>query len=479
MRDQLVNSILLTCSLVTTMTSGCRLPKLFLKPTSGSLHYDTAFEQELSGKPVPAEESLQYDYKWRYRETLSEPVSLIDYKKDEYSKWNVLFATNRVPVSQGHSSSVEFGKDYSTQLTYGHCQVELTVPTKADLKAAEPDGTLGKVFEILPQPWQQEVTFDETAYRNLQATTPVAKHVFYTELAEQLELSRQNDVLVFVHGFNVDFPSAVGRVAQIARDMPFNGAIIAYSWPSQGGVDNYQRDGNVVNDSIPAFKQFLTDLKGELPADSKLNIVVHSMGNRLVMRSLSQLQNAEELSPQWLENIVLCAPDVGVDEFKRVGPAVVASAKHATLYRCLNDSALIASSYRNGEERAGGSLAPVILNGMDTVECAVIDTSILGHSYYGSNPHMLRDLFCLLKEATPAAERPWMKKQKIPFQGDMWIIADWPVQLDWTWHTERLPSRLRTGELANNSNPQVLQSSWESGKVNLNDSKRTQQSLRK
>ena len=424
--------------------TGCRLPKLFLTPPENTLYYDTAFEQELVGKAEPDPDSLEYDFKWRYRDSLAEPVTLVDYQKDAYSGWNILFATNRDSQIDATTKAVRFRNDYSQDLHYGRCSVGLTEPTDAELEKAKPDGLFGKVVERLPKPWQHEVIFDEAKYTSVEDVTPLQSQIFYQQLNQQIANSRQKDVLVFVHGFNVDFESSVGRLAQIARDLPVNGAVVAYSWPSQGGVENYGQDGDVVNESIIPFKQFLDDLKANLTTETNVNIVVHSMGNRLVMRSVSQLMYAENDAALRFDNIGLCASDVGVEEFKRIGPAVIDSANHTTLYRCLNDSALIASSFRNKEERAGGSNAPVILEGMDTVECAVIDTSILGHSYYGSNPHMLRDLFCILKESQAAAERPWMKKQKIPFQGDMWIIADWPVQLEWNWH---LPQQSSDGVL--------------------------------
>lgn len=459
---------LITCLFLMCPT-GCRMPKLFLTPPATSLYYDTAFEQELMGKIEPARDSLEYDFKWRYRNTLAEPVTLVDYKKDVSSTWQILFATNREPQVHQTTQTVSYRNRFSETLRYGSCKVQLTVPTQRELKDARPDGFFGELLDLLPHPWQYEVIFDEEKFTTVEQVAPLRTTVFYQRLNAQVAASREQDVLIFVHGFNVDFESSVSRLAQIARDMPFNGAVVAYSWPSQGGVENYERDGDVVDESIEPFMQFLEEMKANLPAETRVNLVVHSMGNRLAMRSISRLMSREIDPPQRFENVVLCAPDVGVSEFKRLGSSVIDSSKHTTLYRCLNDSALIASSYRNGEERAGGSYAPVIMEGLDTVECAVIDTSILGHSYYGSNPHMLRDLFCILKEAQSAAERPWMKKQPIPFQGDMWIIADWPLKLEWDWHlNDNQYGILQAGFTHEESNPGTP-SAQNPGKIELSN----------
>ncbi len=431
---------LILCTLIVFSTSGCRLPKFFLTPPETTLFYDTAYEQELIGKSEPDHESLAYDFKWRYRDSLAEPVTVVDYEEDVSSKWNILFATNRTPELNAQTQTVSYENDYSENLRYGQCSVTLTEPSEEELTEARPEGLFGKVVDALPKPWQEEIVFEEEKYTSVNDVSPLDDREFYQRLNTQVTASRQKDVLVFVHGFNVNFKSSVSRLAQISRDMPFNGAIVVYSWPSQGGVENYKRDGEVVNDSVAPFTQFLNDLKANLPDAAKVNIVVHSMGNRLVMRSISRLGDTQSGASTRFENVVFCAPDVGVEEFKRLVPLNMPHAKRTTLYRCLNDSALIASSYKNGEERAGGSLAPVIIEGLETIECAVIDTSILGHSYYGSNPHMLRDLFCIVKENKSAADRPWMKKQSIPILGHYWIIAGWPVQLEWAWHFEKPPS---------------------------------------
>lgn len=421
-------------TLILLTFTGCRLPKLFINPELPVIKYDTAFEQDLIGLPPPAPDSIEYDARWRYRDTLAEPVTLLNYAHGSESTWEILFATNRVPQRSERPGEVRFSGNYSQGMTYGATTVQLRIPDPEELQANKPQGFWGKAFKYLPRSWQEEILIDERQLSSLERVTPQQQEQFYTNLRTKLAASREQDLLIFVHGFNVDFESAVSRATQIARDMPFNGAVIAYSWPSQGGVENYQRDGEIIEDSLDSFSTFLIDLQREIPPGTRVNLIVHSMGNRLVMRALSRLELPQNRESPFFENIVLCAPDVGVEDFKRMGRQVVKHAHRTTLYRCLNDTALIASAYKNGEERAGGSLAPVILEGLETIECSVIDTSILGHSYYGSNPHMLRDLFCLIKERQGAEQRAWLTRKSIPYQGHYWIVGSWPPQMEWVWH---------------------------------------------
>ncbi|MCA8991842.1 MAG: alpha/beta hydrolase [Planctomycetaceae bacterium] len=427
--------MLTTCFV--TMCVGCRVPKvgMFFDPPEKVLVYDTAQEREIAGQDTPPEDSLAYDYRWRYRNSLAEAVAVRQWDQDAGSVWRVLFATNRQPDTSSLSQQVEFTNTVDAQPHFGSCSVALS---HQEPEIEEPDNVvLATALSVLPGEWQKEVSYDQSKYAAVDDKQLLSSDLFFGELRQQVARSRQHDVLLFVHGFNVDFDSAAIRLAQIAKDLPFNGAIVAYSWPSQGGVGAYSADGQVVQQSIPAFKQFLTELTKQLPADTRINIVVHSMGNRLVLRTLAELD--ESPHPRF-QHVVFCAPDVGVEEFKEKSPLAIKHCRHATLYTCMNDAALIASAKVNHEERAGGSLVPTIVPGIDTVECAVIDTSLMGHSYYGSNKFILRDLFAILKEDQPADERKWLKPHKVPFHGMQYIFGDYPVDLQWVWHYDNTQS---------------------------------------
>jgi len=416
---------------ITMMCFGCRVPKfgVLIDPPERVLVYDTAQEQEIAGQDPPPEDSFEYDYRWRYRDSLAEAVAVEHWEPNIGSVWRVLFATNRQPHADTQSRQVQFSNTVDSHPHYGSCSVALS---HQEPEIEKPDNKLmAAAFSVLPNEWQKEVSYDQSQYAAVDEKQLLPSGQFFGELRQQVARSRQKDLLVFVHGFNVDFDSAAIRLAQIAKDLPFNGAIVAYSWPSQGGIGSYRDDGLVVQQSIPAFRQFLEEITRQLPVDTRVSIVVHSMGNRLVLRTLAQL---DETTQPRFQHVVFCAPDVGVEEFQEKAPLAIKQCRHATLYTCMNDSALIASAKVNREERAGGSMVPTIVPGIDTVECAVIETSILGHSYYGSNKFILRDLFAILKEDQPAEKRSWLKPHKVPFHGMQYIFGDFPVDLQRVWH---------------------------------------------
>ena len=69
------------------------------------------------------------------------------------------------------------------------------------------------------------------------------------------------EVLIFVHGYNNSFEDAIKKAAQVKVDMPWNGPIIAFSWPSYGDAINYLGDEAMYQSSLPAFLQTLNLLQ--------------------------------------------------------------------------------------------------------------------------------------------------------------------------------------------------------------------------
>ncbi len=326
-----------------------------------------------------------------YAESLKDPVAAE--QTEEFSKWKVLYATNRIP-EKNKAGETGYANEYGDALAFGTGQVSISRKNQSDLKT--------KVIQTL---WQGAPAPEGKV--SIDSLTSKAEHSFFDELNSLITHSPQNDVLLFVHGFNVSFPSAITRAAQIANDLPFNGAVVCYSWPSQGGVENYLLDGQVANDSADPMAQFLETLVNSVPQGTRINIVVHSMGNRVVMRAMNRLpEHFADTKP--FHNVIFAAPDVGTSEFKELAPSIIAQSNRVTLYSGKGDVALVASKALNQERRAGDSHDPIIMEGLETIDVSAVDTSFMSHSYYGSNRAVLSDLFSLIKQDTPAEKRKWL-----------------------------------------------------------------------
>jgi esterase/lipase superfamily enzyme len=252
-----------------------------------------------------------------------------------------------------------------------------------------------------------EIHEDQREHIVLISATELSAIDFKSRLSESVSNSPDRDVLVFIHGYNVDFESAVQRTAQIAVDLPFEGVPICYSWPSQGTLLGYSIDETNADWTDTHLKEFLLELAHESGASS-INVIAHSMGNRPMTAAMQQIRWDwdRELDVPF-DRIVLAAPDVDADRFRRdLAPALLDVAKQVTLYASSDDQALVASKQVHGYPRAGESgTAIVVVPGVETIDVSGIDLSLLGHSYYGDNASMLRDLFEVVRARLPAADR--------------------------------------------------------------------------
>lgn len=268
---------------------------------------------------------------------------------------------------------------------------------------------------------------DQSQHIVLTSAVELSGSEFSQKLSQTLDQSRERDLLVFIHGFNVGFEAAVQRTAQIAVDLPFEGVPICYSWPSQGTLLGYSIDENNSEWTIPHLKQFLLELASSSGAKS-INVVAHSMGNRVMTAAMQQINMGLAAdAPRPFDRIVLAAPDVDADRFRRdFAPALLNVAKQVTLYASSDDRALIASKRVHGYPRAGESGANiVIVPGIETIDVSGIDLSLLGHSYYGDSEPMLRDLFGVVRARLFAPQRQSLVSRRI---GELvyWQLAQHP-----------------------------------------------------
>ncbi|QDT13665.1 alpha/beta hydrolase [Planctomycetes bacterium K23_9] len=298
----------------------------------------------------------------------------------------------------GRTTIEKHGVDYLGDrgvLTRGVCEV--TVPVVHERGIVERPSLLRFEFRE-----------DQDKHVVLTHAVEMQRDHFYQKLSTTVADSKERDLLVFIHGYNVDFDSAVQRTAQISVDLPFEGVPICYSWPSQGQLLSYSIDENNAMWTVTHLREFLLELASQSGADS-INVVAHSMGNRAMTMAMQQIQHQSSPGADPIfDRVVLAAPDVDADRFRRdLAPSLLSVANQVTLYASSDDRALIASKKVHGYPRAGESGADlVVVPGVETIDVSGIDLSLLGHSYYGENDSMLRDLYDVVRARLPAPRRP-------------------------------------------------------------------------
>ncbi len=322
-----------------------------------------------------------------------------------------------VALGLGHSANLKYQKQKrlveSGSRVYGSGRhLEGSKPV-LELGVCEvsvpPDHRVGKVES--PSIIRLEFREDPEKHVILQHVVHRKEDVFYEELRSCIGKSARKQASVFIHGYNVSFEGAVKRTAQIAHDLKFDGAPICYSWPSLGGLTDYSKDESNVTWTVTRLESFLKKVVDESGATS-VHLIAHSMGNRALVQALERMALSQPSPEPVFGQVIMAAPDVDAGEFRdRYAPSVARLARHVTLYASTNDNALVASTKVHGHTRAGLSGEHlVVVAGVDTVDVSPIDTSLIGHSYYGNNPVMIQDLQALVELGKPAADREWLQR---------------------------------------------------------------------
>jgi esterase/lipase superfamily enzyme len=98
----------------------------------------------------------------------------------------------------------------------------------------------------------------------------------------------QSEFFVIVHGFNTTFAQATESAALLAYSL--EKPVIVYDWPSKGKAGQYEVDAGNNEWSQEHFDQLVDQLTEVKTAGIKFNLLAHSMGNRIAIRSAPVLR---------------------------------------------------------------------------------------------------------------------------------------------------------------------------------------------
>lgn len=255
-------------------------------------------------------------------------------------------------------------------------------------------------------------------YVFLTRITSNGRETFVTTLQDALIDQASDSVLLFIHGFNVQFDEALIRAAQLSTDLSRDdsfdiGIPVLYSWPSAGALslDDYQGDRSRSLAAAPYLEQFLDILTEDIDA-TRINVIAHSMGNRVLTEALEnyardylERHNREDLEFR----IMFVAADVERDVFAAANGVFDNLDANVTIYTSDTDRALHISNIvnANDEKRLGDTNKnrPYIRNDRNyqTIDATAVATELfgIGHNYYSDNPTILWDMMCTFGEARP------------------------------------------------------------------------------
>lgn len=229
--------------------------------------------------------------------------------------------------------------------------------------------------------------------------------------------SDENKVVLFVHGYNIDFIKGCSRAAIFQQTLNQDSRMLLFSWPSDGTLVSYTRDEADIEWSqhyLEAVIEKLTRIYGP----ERLNIVAHSLGARGVFRAMQLISRKD--NKKHVNELVFLAPDIDAEVFRLAFPDLKKIARRITLYSSENDQPLRLSNEVHGNPRlgeAGENL--VVIKGMDTIDVSISGgREVTGHLYHLYNNVVRTDLGLLLSNGKKTSMRPNMKllhKDELPY----------------------------------------------------------------
>ena len=207
-------------------------------------------------------------------------------------------------------------------------------------------------------------------------------------------------VLIFVHGYNTRFDDAVFRFAQIVHDARAPITPVLFTWPSRGRLIAYTYDRESANYSRDALESVVQAIARD-PAVGEVSILAHSMGNWVTLEALRQIAIRDKTFPAKLKSVMLAAPDVDVDVFRRQIAEIEATSYHPpfTLFVSQDDGALAVSNRIWGGAARLGAIDPdkepykseLARDHLTVIDLTKVESSDrLGHGKFAQSPEVVQ-----------------------------------------------------------------------------------------
>jgi esterase/lipase superfamily enzyme len=270
----------------------------------------------------------------------------------------------------------------------------------------------------------------------------------------RLRRSLRRQILLFVHGFNCQperaiFPDAerLQRLCdQLAPDLV---EVVPLVWPCDddfGLVLDYWDDqrgaevsGLALSRMLGKFIAWRDRLGAEEVCLKHVNVLAHSMGNRVLGTALAAWAHDYGAVPALFRSVFMAAADVANDVFApgQQGAVIAGAARNVVVYHAADDFALRSSKVVNLKNkivrRRLGHTGPAELEqaprNVVAVDCDGFNSRYdrLGHSYFLADPEgrpgaLLRHLVETLRTGRPAGLPPEQRRLLLTETG-------WPAPL--------------------------------------------------
>jgi len=177
----------------------------------------------------------------------------------------------------------------------------------------------------------------------------------FLRAVSQSDTPDKSNILVFIHGYNIDQVEAKFRLAQITQDFNVPMPAVLFSWPSAGEARGYIYDRDSAIYARDGLETLIRDIRRQ--TGRKVIIVGHSVGSFLAMEAMRQMaiSGARPLS-NWISGVVLMSPDIDQDVFISQLDRIGTLPKPFQIYTATQDKVLRLSAFVTGRAKRLGSL---------------------------------------------------------------------------------------------------------------------------
>lgn len=331
------------------------------------------------------------------------------------------FATNRKHIGKDRWNPKGYGKDFSgngsQNLRFGEVNVplndnEVNRYLKKSVHGHKGDGeglskyikgklNKGKImaYRDLSHETKKEIPFEKNAssraFRNLKA-----------------EMEKASDVLIYIHGYNVDWEDAVSSALALQYMLnrgegdQKNAIVFLYSWPSDGSAmpfaaywsdrSDAEASGASMGRGMLKLHSFMIALRNDAKkrkdklCNQEIHILCHSMGNYVLQNALNKMirERADQRLPRLFNHLFLCAPDVD-DDVLELGKPMARLHElglFVSVYYNNGDLALHGSDITKGHPdrlgQTGVANESMMHRKVHQIDCTPIVRGLVEHSYY-------------------------------------------------------------------------------------------------
>ena len=266
---------------------------------------------------------------------------------------------------------------------------------------------------------------------------PDATAKFTDAINAQLAVSKKKHVYIYVHGYKVVYENPVLVSAELWHFLGYDGAFIAYAWPSTPSKSASIKDSDTAAGYARNFRLLVESIAASTDVE-EIHIIGYGNGTRLVLRAMEQLalihagESADEIWEQLhLRNVILVGSDLDRGVFgSYMADGILNVTRHMSVYMSKYDTTLGGSQSLTRSERLGelwggqgGELHPLARQALidfrnqvsfiNVSDAEGSDTSN-GHAYFRTSPWASSDVLMTMYYGLSPEQRGLTEQQDMP-----------------------------------------------------------------